>query len=68
MIELNPDEQRRYRNSKIGQKRCLSFGIVGSPGTATCTPVSGLAMKRGPSVDFGGYWQRHIAPHEDSAV
>jgi ISXO2-like transposase domain len=22
--------------------------------------VSGLAMKRGPSVDFGGYWQRHV--------
>jgi hypothetical protein len=21
--------------------------------------VSGLAMKRGPSVDFCGYWQRH---------
>jgi hypothetical protein len=20
--------------------------------------VSGLAMKRGPSVDFSGYWQR----------
>jgi transposase-like protein len=23
--------------------------------------VSGLAMKRGPSVDFCGYWQRHVA-------
>jgi hypothetical protein len=23
--------------------------------------VSGLAMKRGPSVDFSGYWQRHTA-------
>jgi hypothetical protein len=22
--------------------------------------VSGLAMKRGPSVDFSGYWQRNI--------
>lgn len=22
--------------------------------------VSGLAMKRGASVDFGGYWQRHV--------
>jgi hypothetical protein len=22
--------------------------------------ISGLAMKRGPSVDFCGYWQRHI--------
>jgi hypothetical protein len=21
--------------------------------------LAGLAMKRGPSVDFGGYWQRH---------
>ena len=21
--------------------------------------VAALAMKRGPSVDFGGYWQRH---------
>jgi hypothetical protein len=21
--------------------------------------VSGLAMERGPSVDFSGYWQRH---------
>jgi ISXO2-like transposase domain len=25
--------------------------------------VSGLAMKRGPSVDFGGYWQRHSPGH-----
>jgi hypothetical protein len=24
--------------------------------------VSGLAMKRGPSVDFCGYWQHHKAP------
>ena len=23
--------------------------------------LSGLAMKRGPSVDFSGYWQRHLA-------
>jgi transposase-like protein len=23
--------------------------------------IGGLAMKRGPSVDFSGYWQRHIA-------
>jgi hypothetical protein len=23
--------------------------------------VSGLAMKRGPSVNFSGYWQRHVA-------
>jgi len=23
--------------------------------------VSALAMKRGPSVDFSGYWQRHVA-------
>jgi hypothetical protein len=22
--------------------------------------ISGLAMKRGPSVDFCGYWQRRI--------
>ena len=22
--------------------------------------VAGLAMKRGPSVDFCGYWQRHL--------
>lgn len=22
--------------------------------------VAALAMKRGPSVDFGGYWQRHV--------
>ncbi len=22
--------------------------------------ISGLAMKRGPSVDFSGYWQRHV--------
>jgi hypothetical protein len=22
--------------------------------------VSGLAMKRGTSVDFSGYWQRHV--------
>jgi hypothetical protein len=22
--------------------------------------VAALAMKRGPSIDFGGYWQRHI--------
>jgi hypothetical protein len=22
--------------------------------------LAGLAMKRGKSVDFGGYWQRHI--------
>jgi hypothetical protein len=21
--------------------------------------ISGQAMKRGPSVDFSGYWQRH---------
>jgi hypothetical protein len=21
--------------------------------------ISGLAMKRGPSIDFCGYWQRH---------
>jgi ISXO2-like transposase domain/Family of unknown function (DUF5681) len=25
--------------------------------------VSGLAMKRGPSVDFSGYWQRHSPGH-----
>ena len=25
--------------------------------------VSGLAMKRGPSVDFCGYWQRHSSGH-----
>ncbi len=24
-------------------------------------PVAGYAMKRGPSVDFSGYWQRHKA-------
>jgi hypothetical protein len=24
-------------------------------------PVAALAMKRGKSVDFTGYWQRHIA-------
>ena len=23
--------------------------------------IAGLAMKRGKSVDFGGYWQRHVA-------
>jgi hypothetical protein len=23
--------------------------------------LAGLAMKRGPSVDFSGYWQRHVA-------
>jgi hypothetical protein len=23
--------------------------------------ISGLAMKRGSSVDFSGYWQRHLA-------
>ena len=22
--------------------------------------VAALAMKRGPSVDFSGYWQRHV--------
>jgi hypothetical protein len=22
--------------------------------------VAHLAMKRGPSVDFGGYWRRHV--------
>jgi hypothetical protein len=22
--------------------------------------VAALAMRRGPSVDFGGYWQRHV--------
>jgi hypothetical protein len=22
--------------------------------------IAGLAMKRGKSVDFGGYWQRHL--------
>jgi len=22
--------------------------------------VAALALKRSPSVDFGGYWQRHI--------
>jgi hypothetical protein len=22
--------------------------------------VAALATKRGPSVDFGGYWQRHV--------
>jgi len=25
------------------------------------TRVAGLALKRGKSVDFGGYWQRHVA-------
>jgi hypothetical protein len=25
------------------------------------TRVASLAMKRGKSVDFTGYWQRHIA-------
>ncbi len=24
--------------------------------------VAALAMKRGPSVDFSGYWQRHVKP------
>lgn len=24
--------------------------------------LTGLAMKRKPSVDFGGYWQRHLSP------
>jgi transposase-like protein len=24
--------------------------------------LGGLALRRGPSVDFGGYWQRHICP------
>jgi hypothetical protein len=26
----------------------------------TTRTVAALAMKCGPSVDFGGYWQRHI--------
>ena len=25
--------------------------------------ISGLAMKRGPSIDFSGYWQRHVAAY-----
>ena len=28
-------------------------------GEQTCS-VAALAMKREPSVDFGGYWQRHL--------
>ena len=26
--------------------------------------ISMLAMKQGPSVDFGGYWQRHVTENE----
>jgi len=26
--------------------------------------VSALALKRGPSIDFGGYWQRHVSKDE----
>ena len=24
--------------------------------------IAGFAIKAKPSVDFGGYWQRHLAP------
>jgi hypothetical protein len=30
-------------------------------GASNGDQVSALAMKRGKSVDFTGYWQRHIA-------
>jgi hypothetical protein len=31
--------------------------------------IASLALTRGPSVDFSGYWQRHIKPeiHESRA-
>src|SRR5207253_4728091 len=30
--------------------------------------LGALALKRGPSVDFGGYWQRHIKDESQGAV
>jgi hypothetical protein len=34
--------------------------IAGSATAIRFTQFQGLAMKRGPSVDFCGYWQRRI--------
>jgi hypothetical protein len=33
---------------------------VGASGRGAVNRVAALAMKRGKSVDFTGYWQRHI--------
>jgi hypothetical protein len=39
----------------------LSFGAMEiGPAKAAANRVAALAMKRGKSVDFTGYWQRHI--------
>jgi hypothetical protein len=39
----------------------LSFGAMEiGPAKVAANRVAALAMKRGKSVDFTGYWQRHI--------
>ena len=30
--------------------------------------VASLAMRKGPSVDFSGYWQRHVAKGPQAAA
>jgi hypothetical protein len=41
-------------------KRDLSGQAI-NPGAKRRRRVAALAMKRGKSVDFTGYWQRHVA-------
>jgi hypothetical protein len=39
----------------------LSFGAMEiGPAKVAANRVAALAMKRGKSVDFTGYWQRHV--------
>ena len=42
---------RRVPRLGLGKDACVSNGDQ-------VDMISGLAMKRGPSVDFCGYWQR----------
>jgi hypothetical protein len=39
----------------------LSSGVIDSTGAGTSSHVAALAIERGQSADFTGYWQRHIA-------
>jgi hypothetical protein len=45
---------------KLTKAREITSLPVGASHEERCR-VAALAMKRGKSVDFTGYWQRHVA-------